>query len=75
MKNRKELLTEILDDVHNGDGGQELKDGLYVAVDSTVYAVLEYIDDIVNQFGHYEVLGKVLNTLRSNVKQFAGSGE
>lgn len=67
MKTREELLTEIMD---NADIGADDPDGAaYIAVDSTVYAVLEYIDALGEQWGHYDVLGKVLTVLRNNVKQ------
>jgi hypothetical protein len=65
MKNREELLTEIYDETPNSD--QE--ETTYITVNCTVYAALEYLDDAIAQYGHYDVLNKVLKTIRTNVAQ------
>jgi hypothetical protein len=64
MKSREELIAQIHDDSF-GD------DSTWIAVDSTIYAVLEYIDDLRGQWGDTPVVGKVLDTLRANIVQFA----
>jgi len=65
MKTREDLLTEIFEEDHDVDRD----DIIHIAVDATTYAALEYIDDAIEQFQHYDVLVKVLKTLRSNIAE------
>lgn len=67
MIDHEELLNDILGDIEQHDQREVVS----YAVDATVREVLEYLHNTKQEFGHYPVLGQVIDTLSKNVAQLS----